>query len=197
MTSADLETTSTRIPEGREIIVSDMDDTLLACDLTVQSMTIFMRRKPYMLPVLLAWYLAGKSVAKAKLAERAMPDVSVAPTIPEVVEYLKAKKAEGAWLVLASASNVKIVRAVAERFGFFDEVFGSTPGDSFKGSAKADGLDAAYGAGGYTYIGDSPADLAVWSRAGKAVTVGASASLKARAEAVAREIEHINLGKLT
>ena len=192
MNSIDPNDSSRRDLAGREVVVSDMDDTLLASDLTVQSLQRLARRKPYLLPALMFWYLRGKSVAKAKLAHHAMPDVSSAPEIPEVLSYLKAKKAEGAWIVLASASNIKIVQATADRFGIFDQVLGSTPGDSFKGGAKADGLDAEFGPAGYTYIGDCAADLAVWSRAGKAVTVGASAELRARAEAVSRAFEHIN-----
>lgn len=184
---------SSRDLAGREIVVSDMDHTLLACDLTVQSMQILFRQKPLLIPALLIWYAAGRSVAKAKLADHAMPNVHQAPENPEVLDYLKARKAAGALLVLASASNIKIVRAVADRFGIFDQVMGSTPGNTFKGAAKAGGLDAAFGRGGYTYIGDSPSDLAVWSHAGKAVTVGASLSLRKRVEAVARETEHITL----
>lgn len=179
-------------PEN-EIVVSDMDHTLLACDLTVASMKLFFRRKPHLILALIYWYLRGRSVAKAKLAAHAMPNIADAPVNIEVLEYLKAKKSTGARLVLASASNEKIVRAVAERFGIFDDVMGSSPGNTFKGTAKADGLDKAYGVAAYTYIGDTEADLKVWQRAKKAVTVGASPSLRQKAEAIAKETEHITL----
>ena len=175
----------------QEIVVSDMDNTLLACDLTVASIRRFALRKPHLLPILLFWYLRGRSFVKAKLADHAMPDVIGAPANLAVVEYLKQKKASGAWVVLASASNEKIVHAVAERFGFFDDALGSVPGNTFKGDAKADGLDLKYGKGRYTYVGDSEADLKVWRRARKAVTVGASPSLRARVEAISNDVEHI------
>jgi len=181
------------ISTDRDIVVADMDHTLLACDLTVQSMNLFFRKKPYLIPALIFWYLQGRSVAKAKLAQHAMPDISSAPENQEVVSYLKAKRAGGAWIVLASASNEKIVKAVAGRFGFIDQAMGSVPGNTFKGAAKADGLDNEFGKGCYTYLGDSPADLPVWKRAKKAVTVGASPDLRARAEAVSENVEHIAL----
>jgi len=178
---------------SREIVVADMDRTLMACDLTVESMLALISKSPFKLPVLLGWLLSGRSTVKEKLANQAMPDIDLAPENPEIVSYLKAKKAEGALIVLASASNEKLVQAVADRFGIFDEVFGSTPGDNFKGAAKAAGLDEKYGKGGYTYIGDSPSDLKVWSNAGKAVTAGVSVSLQRKAAAIAPEAEHLKL----
>lgn len=177
----------------REVVVADMDRTLMACDLTVESILALISRFPRRTPAMLGWLLSGRSTMKQKLAEQAMPDIDFAPPNPEVVDYLKAKKAEGALIVLASASNEKMVQAVADRFGIFDEVYGSVPGNNFKGSAKADGLDEKYGKGGYTYIGDSPADLKVWSRAGKAVTAGVSETLQKKAEAVASQAEHLSL----
>jgi len=178
------------MPE-QDVVVSDMDDTLLATDLTKASMRIFARRKPMLLPILLVWYVMGKSVAKAKLAKHAMPNVLDATVNTRVLDYLKAEKEKGAWLVLASASNIKIVRAVADRIGLFDQVLGSVPGDDFKGSAKADGLDREFGAGNYTYIGDCLADLKVWSRAKKAVSFHASEALRSRIEQVTSDFEHL------
>lgn len=168
-----------------------MDHSLLACDLTVQSIGLFIMKKPWMLFHLLVWYIMGKSKAKARIADSVMPDIVGAPVNEDVLTYLNTKKAEGAWLVLASASNEKIVRAVAARFDIFDEFFGSVPGDTFKGSAKALGLRKAYGEQGYTYVGDSISDLPVWADADVAVTVGAAETLRRRVEALGKKVVHI------
>lgn len=176
---------------ARNVVVVDMDRTLLAVDMTIESVLHFMGHKPLRIPALIGWMMKGRAVLKARLAEEAMPDVNMAPANPEVIAYIEERRAAGDWIVLASASNEKVVQAVADRFGLFDQVMGATEDNNFKGSAKADALDAAFGKGQYTYLGDSPSDLKVWSRSAKAVTVGAPSKVRKQAEKVAPAAEHI------
>ena len=177
----------------REIVVVDMDRTLLAVDMTLESVLGLAGRQPLKIFSMIGWAMSGRATLKARLAEDVMPDVALAPANPEVVAYLEAKKADGAFLVLASASNQKVVQAVADRFGFFDAVHGATAENNFKGSAKAEFLNATYGKRGYTYLGDSPSDLKVWSQAAKAVTVGTPKSIREQAAKAAPEHEHLDV----
>jgi 4-hydroxybenzoate polyprenyltransferase/phosphoglycolate phosphatase-like HAD superfamily hydrolase len=177
----------------REVLVVDMDRTLLATDMTMEAVLAFLGKHPLKLFTLIGWALQGRSVLKARLAEAVMPGVALAPVNPEVLALVEERRAAGAHTVLASASNERVVAAVAERFGVFDTVMGATEANNFKGSAKADALDAAYGAGGYTYVGDSPSDLKVWSRAGGVVTAGAPKGLRGRAEALGKPVRHLAL----
>ncbi len=179
------------VSAARETVIVDMDRTLLAVDMTLESVLGLAGRKPWKIPAMIGWALAGRAVLKAKLADEAIPDVELAPANPEVIDYLEKKKAEGARIVLASASNEKIVQAVADRFGLFDAAHGSNRDDNFKGSAKADFLDRTYGKGAYTYLGDSPSDMKVWARGGKAVTVGATGKVQKEAAKLSPEHEHI------
>lgn len=180
-----------------EIIVTDLDQTLVKTDLTIESILKFVSRNPINIFVLIGWMIKGRSVMKAKLAEVAMPNIDMVPLNQEVVDYLQTKKASGATLVLASASNLSVVEKVAQRLGIFDHVFGSQPGNNLKGSDKADALIERFGEGAFVYLGDSPADLSIWKSAQRAVTVGAGKALRRKAEHAAQECEHIQLESRT
>lgn len=49
--------------------------------------------------------------------------------------------------------------------GIFDEYWGSTSDVNLTGMWKAAKLVEVFGEGGYDYVGDSPADVPVWSKA--------------------------------
>ncbi len=178
---------------AREVVVVDMDRTLLVSDMTLENALGVVGHKPWKIPAMIGWAMKGRAVLKARLAETAMPSLAHVPVNPEVVAYVEARRSAGAKTVLASASSAPIVTGIARQTGLFDEAYGATEANNFKGEAKADFLDATYGKGGYTYVGDSPSDLKVWSRAGHAVTVGASPSLRRQAEAVAPGAEHLDV----
>lgn len=176
-----------------ETIVVDLDRTLISTDMTLECLLAFIGRHPLEIPKLIGWGLSGRSRLKDEVGKRSAPNPATVPLNPEVIDYLRAKKAEGAHLVLASASNEGVVNAIAQEVGLFDEVIGSTAQSNLKGTAKAAELDRRYGSGNYTYVGDSPADLKVWARAGKAVTVGTSRGLRKKVEDVAPAAEHIDV----
>jgi 4-hydroxybenzoate polyprenyltransferase len=74
----------------------------------------------------------------------------------------------------------------------FDEVHGSKDGRNLKGAEKARFLEDRYGAGGFDYIGDSPADGQVWESARTAITVGAGDRLKRTAAAANANVVHVS-----
>jgi len=79
--------------------------------------------------------------------------------------------------VFATAAPERWARAVADHLGIFDEVVASSHQHNLKGVRKAEALVERFGEGGFCYVGDSLADLAVWRRAGSAVLVGPAARL--------------------
>ncbi len=178
---------------SQEIIVVDLDRTLLATDTTIESMLTLLARNPLDLAWLLASLPEGRSKIKAELAVRARPNISCMPLNQEVVQYLEAARAGGAKLILASASNEALVNAVAQRLELFDEVYGSTRTHNLKGRAKAEFLNEKFGAGQYTYLGDSEADLSVWQSSKRAITVGAPKALRRKVEATCETVEHLDV----
>ncbi|MEM1314152.1 MAG: UbiA family prenyltransferase [Pseudomonadota bacterium] len=127
-----------------------------------------------------------RASVKADLAERILPDPRRLPYRQEVLERLRAARAEGRRTVLATGSDARVAQAVADHLGLFDEVHGSTPERNLDGAAKAELLAERFGVGGFDYIGDSRADRPVWARARRALTAGARSGLARALDAEAR-----------
>jgi 4-hydroxybenzoate polyprenyltransferase len=66
---------------------------------------------------------------------------------------------------LASASERRYVEALAARIGLAEPVFATDQGCNLSGPRKRDALVAAFGEGGFDYIGDSRTDRPVWQAA--------------------------------
>ena len=129
----------------------------------------------------------GRAALKARVAALAPPNPALLPYNQELLEYLRAERAAGRRIVLATAANEAVAERVAAHLGLFDEVIASTAARNLKGVAKAEVLVARFGRAGFAYAGDSRADLAVWAEAGAAVLVDTAPSVAAR---VAVPVEH-------
>ncbi len=117
-------------------------------------------------------------------------DPALLPYNEWLVAYLREQKAVGRRLVLATAADMSMARAVADHLGLFDEVIASNGADNLKGAAKAAALVRRFGAKGFAYAGDSRADLAVWAAARRGITVNAAPRVAAAArKATAIEAE--------
>ncbi|WP_231700969.1 UbiA family prenyltransferase [Aliiruegeria sabulilitoris] len=133
----------------------------------------------------------GKAQLKQALFEVASVDVSTLPFDENVIEYVKAWRAEGGRTALVTASTQPIAEKIAEHLGIFDEVHGSDGTTNLKGAEKARFLVERFGEGGFAYMGDAEADLPVWEKAGKAITVNAPRKLREAAASLGVEAEHI------
>lgn len=175
----------------REILVVDLDHTLLKSDMLLESFwSAFGRdwRSPFRSVLALA---QGKATLKRYLAETAQVDVKTLPYDPEVIAYIEAWRAAGGRTALVTASDETIARDIAGHLKLFDEVHGSDGAENLKGERKAQFLIETYGEKQFSYMGDSEADLAVWKHAKRAITVNLSETMKTRATQVADEIEHL------
>lgn len=175
----------------REILVVDLDHTLLKSDMLLESFwSAFGRdwRSPFRSVLALA---QGKAALKRHLAETAHVDVKTLPYDPKVMAYIEAWRAAGGRTALVTASDEIIARDIAGHLQLFDEVHGSDGAENLKGERKAQFLTETYGEKQFSYMGDSEADLAVWKHARRAITVNLSDTMKTRATQVADEIEHL------
>jgi len=165
----------------------DLDGTLLRTDLLFESLLLALRRRPWVLLFLPFWMAAGRSSLKRRLAAIAGDalDVDTLPVTDELVDYLRAEKAEGRRIELVSASDGALVAKVAVRFGdLFDHVEGSDGATNLKGATKAEAIAARH-PDGFVYAGDSTADDAVWKRAAGAIVVNDAVSRRATIERLA------------
>jgi len=149
----------------------DLDGSLLQTDTLVESLLVAARdwRRAWRLPALFA---SGKAGLKAGLAELVTVDAALLPYNETALEFLRAEKAAGRPLVLATAANRRVADSVNRHLdGMFDEVIASDETRNLKGAAKADALVARFGEKGFIYAGNDRADLPVWQRAAGAVLV--------------------------
>jgi 4-hydroxybenzoate polyprenyltransferase/phosphoserine phosphatase len=170
---------TTRIP-----LVVDLDGTLLRSDLLVESALGFARlhlTQTYRLP---GWLLQGKARLKAKLAHATMVDVASLPYNEEVLRFLRTAQDAGQPLILATATHRHLAEQVANHLGCFDRVLATEDTVNLAGPAKRDALVREFGVGGFDYVGDSAADLAVWASARRGWTVNASAAVERAARAL-------------
>src|SRR5262249_48223710 len=120
---------------------------------------------------------------KEQLASRVQLDPELLPYRPEVLELLRREKAANRYLVLATASNVRLAQAVADHLELFDEVLASDAARNLKGHGKLKVLQEQFGAPGFDYIGEARADLPLWAAARRAYLVQPSGRLLRKAQA--------------
>jgi 4-hydroxybenzoate polyprenyltransferase len=169
-------------------IVVDLDETLILTDTLFESLLRLLRNTPWLgLKILLMIPFVSRSRFKVEVLKAYQLDPSLLPYNEELINYLKQQKAQGYKLVLASASNEKVVKSVADYLDIFNEYYGSSEKFNLKGKNKAGKLVELYGEGGFIYAGDSQSDIAVWSKASGAIVVGDAEKYarKAKVEVVA------------
>lgn len=150
----------------------DLDGTLVHTDTLWESLIALLARSPLRLFTLIGPLVRGKAAFKHALAERTIPDVERLPYNERLVEYLRAQKAEGRRLILATAANQRIADAVAAHLGMFDDVVASDAGRNLRGAHKAAALKDRLG-DSFVYAGNDAADHAVWQHAEAAIPVSA------------------------
>lgn len=152
-------------------LVVDLDGTLVKTNLLLECLLVLLKQKPQYVFVLPAWLLKGKAYFKQEVTRRVSLNVSALPYREEFLDYLKAQRAEGRSLVLATAGDLQIARQVADHLKVFDLVFASDGNTNLSGEFKRDRLVHEFGETGFDYAGNDRHDLVVWSSARKAIVV--------------------------
>ena len=160
----------------REPLYVDLDGTLTYTDLLLESALILLKRNPLSVFLLLWWALLGRARLKAEIAARVELDVSILPYNTAVLARLKAERAAGRRLVLASASDHKWVEAIALHLNLFDDILASDGQNNLRSSKKRAAIEAQTRGQPYAYAGNSRVDFPVWAGAKEVWVVNAGAS---------------------
>jgi 4-hydroxybenzoate polyprenyltransferase/phosphoserine phosphatase len=171
-------------------LVVDLDGTLVKTDLLIESFFALIKQNPFYVLAIPFWLLKGKAFFKQQLHQRVNLDVSTLPYHEPFLAYLKDQRARGRRLVLATGSDQRIARQVAEHLQLFDRVLASDGAVNLTRSVKQNRLVAEFGEKGFDYAGDGRDDLEVWPSARKAILVNAAESV-ARQAARVTEIEQV------
>jgi 4-hydroxybenzoate polyprenyltransferase/phosphoserine phosphatase len=161
-------------------LVVDLDGTLVRSDLLVESAFAHLGHDPLRVASLLVAIRHGKAAFKAEIAAKTDIDVSHLPYDEDVVSLIRQRRAAGNQVYLASASNERYVRAVADHLGLFDGWFASNDNENLSSGLKARRLVEAFGEGGFDYVGNGSADLAVWTVACRRVAVRVSPTMRSK-----------------
>ncbi|HWD60146.1 MAG TPA: UbiA family prenyltransferase [Stellaceae bacterium] len=180
-------TTERAAAVGKPPLVVDLDGSLVKTDTLIECL---LEALPH--PVRLARALFalrhGRAALKAALAEIAALDPALLPYNRELLAYLRDERKSGRVLILATAADERVARAVAEHLDLFDAVLASNGTVNLAGPAKLAAVKAALAGQAFSYIGDERRDLALWREAASAITVDASPRL-AREVAQAAPVE--------
>lgn len=175
----------------KPMLVVDLDGTLLRSDILFETFWSAIGRSGLNAVRAGGALMQGKAALKRTLAETGPIDVATLPYDAQVVAYVKTWRAEGGKAALVTASDEQVARAIQDHLGIFDEVYGSDGVRNLKGPNKAAFLTGHYPGDGFAYMGDATADIPVWTKATKAITVNAPPALQRRVDGLGPQTEHL------
>jgi 4-hydroxybenzoate polyprenyltransferase/phosphoserine phosphatase len=178
-------------------LVVDLDGTLIRSDLLIETAFSEFSRQPLAVFEVMAALFRGKAALKHRLAAEADFDPSGLPYDEEVLACIRAAVSEDRPVYLVSASNGRLVEAVARHLGLFTGWLGSDETTNLAGEAKARRLVREFGERGFDYIGNDAADLAVWRVAAKAIAIRAPAGVARRLAKSGIEVTHLPAQRAT
>lgn len=158
-------------PERIELLIVDLDGTLLRGDLLAESFFAVLKHNPVSALVAASALLGGRARLKRALAQRANLDVASLPYDDEVLALIREHRDSGRRVVLATASDERLAHAVASHLGVFDDVWASDGTDNLKGARKRALIEERVGGRPWTYVGDAEADVPIWRGAPGAIAV--------------------------
>jgi 4-hydroxybenzoate polyprenyltransferase len=165
----------------------DLDGTLVRTDVLVEGFLSIISngRAVSILPKL---WSTSRSAFKQKVGVFSSLGPDLLPYNEEFLQFLRAQKAGGRKIILATAADAKIATAIADKLGLFDEVIASDGAQNLKGENKARELVRRFGRNGFEYAGNDRADLAVWRVADGMVLVGASPDVATKARELGKVV---------
>lgn len=161
----------------------DMDGTLVATDVLWEAFFKAVKAQPWVVLLAFGWLIRGRATLKDELSKRVTVDPEALPYRDDVLEFVRARKAEGDTVVLATASARAWAEPVSEHLGLFDDVLASEAGNNLKGANKLAAIEQYCkdtGVQTWGYVGDAHADLPIWDKADDVFLVAPSAALKQR-----------------
>ena len=149
----------------------DLDGTLIATDLLWEGLFLLLRQNVLTIFLIPFWLARGPAYLKGEIAKRVELDAASLPYRETLVARLRAERAEGRVIVLATGTPRKFAEAIARHLGVFDAVLATDGRHNMTAGRKRAALIDAYGDGGFDYAGNSRHDLKVFDAARSALIV--------------------------
>jgi len=155
------------VPTDTPLFV-DLDGTLIASDVTYESVLSGIKRNPAILLRMPGLLIRGRAALKRAVASEVAPDVRLLPYRHEVLNFLRKQRWAGRRVILATASDRRYAESIAKELGLFDDTIATDGRVNLKGPKKLSAIQEycrAHGYSSFAYVGDSVADLAIWKEA--------------------------------
>ena len=170
---------------GVKTIYVDLDHTLLCIDLLRDRLASILLHQPLAIfPVIYWLFCGGPARLKAEFAARYPVDPAHLPYNEELLTFLRASRAAGQRLVLATAAPLPWAEAVAAHLKIFDHVLATTPETgNMKGHRKLEFIQRDSNGESFGYAGDAGADRPILEAAKLPIVVGATSELAGKNKA--------------
>ncbi|MDF1802678.1 UbiA family prenyltransferase [Thalassovita sp.] len=143
----------------------DLDGTLVLTDVAEEMLARSARSVSAMTKGLGAYRADGLGGLKRSLFQEVGFRADLLPYNPQVMEYIHQARHAGREIILATAADREVAEEVAAFTDLFDRIIASDPGRNLKGKAKLEAIHDIVGDGPFEYLGDSKADLPIWTAA--------------------------------
>ncbi len=152
-------------------LVVDLDGTLIGGDLLFESLLEHLKKAPWRLLMVMAWFWRGRAYAKTRLAESAELSIAALPYNQAVLALIRSRKASGQRVLLATGSALGLAQRVADHLDLFDGVIATTASENLIGKVKLAAIEERLAGDSYTYVGNHRNDRVLWAAAAEAITV--------------------------
>jgi 4-hydroxybenzoate polyprenyltransferase len=178
--------------DGSVPLCVDLDGTLVRTNTLVETIAGAIRQSPLLIFLIPLWALRGQAYLWASLAARYRPDASLLPYSDGVLDLLRAERATGRAVILATGANEQMARDIADHLGLFSAVYASDAVEHLVSRRKADLLAAKFGEKGFDYVGDSLADVEIFRRCRRAYVIRPSRGLAAKLKRESIQAERVH-----
>jgi 4-hydroxybenzoate polyprenyltransferase/phosphoserine phosphatase len=166
-------------------ICVDLDGTLVYTDTLLEAYMKLIKHRPLSLLQSIWWLRGGRAYLKHQISQRVSLHTELLPYNKPLLDWLQQQQRRGHKLCLATGSDVRLARQIANHLGIFQSIVASDGVHNRSGQGKAQGLIEKFGRGKFIYVGNSRADLPAWSAAHAAIVVNASPLLTRKVKRVA------------
>ncbi len=174
----------------------DLDGTLVKLDTLHQALFLLLRRDPLNILRVPGWWLKGKAHLKDQVMQRVSLDATALPYHKKFLAWLLAEHQAGRPLILATASNYRTAKAVAEHLGIFTEILASNEDTNLRHEQKLEAIRKKCPR--FAYAGNDTADLPIWAAATEIILVNPTKSARKKYAVKADHIfiEHRPVGRM-
>jgi phosphoserine phosphatase len=179
--------------DSRGALFVDLDGSLIRGDV-LRNACFAVVGRPWLWPSCGAWLLRGRAYFKHRLSLSVVRDPAVMRFRASVLDLISHRKAAGDRIVLASATAARWASDVAAHLKCFDDVLASTSELNLKGVNKLAAIQAYCAArkiSRFGYVGDSCADLPIWTAADECYFVGDRRAVLAGLDALQRPYQRL------